>query len=160
MRMRVRRLYPVMVIAAVAVTGCGGEDSGSDSSEEAAVLAPVESFYSGLAEGDGAAACGALTVEAAAQLEGESTGLAEGTSCEDAIEQVGGALNDEARQAIESVEPTVKEINGASATVETETLNVESSGADAEVQREASEIKLTKDGDEWKISELPENPQA
>lgn len=160
MRTSLATLFSLATLVAVAIAGCGGGDDSGGSSEEDAVVAAAKSFYTAVAEGDGAAACGVLSEEATAQLEGESTGLPPGTTCEEGVEQISSLFNEEAKQAVSEVEPTVKEISGTTAIVEAETINQEAAGTDSDVESESAEIELTKEGDEWKISTLPENPQA
>ena len=155
---------PVGVIAvlgvAVLIGGCGGDDEGDEGGDEAAAVATVEDFYAAITEGDGEAACSTLTEDGRAQLEGGATGLAEGTTCEDAIEQVAGLFNEETLQAISEVEPTVTAISGTTATVEATSFNQTAAGDDAELEEETVEITMLKEGDEWKIDGLPDNPQA
>lgn len=149
------------VATSMAVAGCGGDDSGESGSseDEAAAVAAVTTLYDGIAGGDGEQACSVLSEDALAQIESESTGLPEDVSCEDALGQIGGLLNEEAKQAIQDVEPEVQEIDGDSAVVEVPVINQVAPGAGGEVEQQTGEIQLAKEGDEWKLTELPENPQ-
>jgi hypothetical protein len=155
---------PAGVIAvlgvAVLIGGCGGDDEGDESGDEAAAVAAVDDFYAGIADGDGEAACATLSDAGRAELEGGATGLAEGTTCEDAIEQVVELFNEETLQAISEVEPTVTAISGTTATVEATSFNQATTGEGAELEEETIEIDLVKEGEDWKIDGLPENPQA
>jgi hypothetical protein len=151
----------VMAVLGVAVLsgGCGG-DEGDEGGDEAAAVATVEDFYAGIADGDGEAACATLSDAGRAELEGGATGLAEGTTCEDAIEQIVGLFNEDTLQAISEVEPTVTALSGTTATVEATSFNQATTGEGAELEEESIEIEMVKEGDEWKIDGLPANPQA
>ena len=157
MRTHSLKLFPLTLLAVAALAGCGSDDEESDSGgDEAAVLEAVDGFYAGILDGDGEAACGQLTEEAVTQLESEATGLAPGTTCEDAVEQVVALFNEDAKQAIAEVEPSVTEITDTTAVVETTAINQAQEGTDSEIQEETIEINLVKEGEEWKISEFPQ----
>lgn len=114
------------VAVAAAIAGCGG------SSDEDDVVDRVESFWTAIVDGDGAAAC-ALMTESAQDV---YANVGKSGTCEGGVEQIAGAID--TSQFDTPVESDDVSIDGDTATV---TVGGEPT------------IALVKTGDEWLIDD-------
>jgi stage V sporulation protein SpoVS len=137
-----RGVASALVLAALALAACGGEDSTAN--EEAAVRSTVKDLYGAFADKDADGVCGVLTRrqrEAVAKGAGATTS----GSCEQvmgvALNFVGGKGLEDADQA----KVTKVSIDGEKAT------------ATVDFKGKPGELGLAKEGGEWRIDEF--NPK-
>jgi hypothetical protein len=131
------RHVTVVVGAAVAVAGCGG---GGGSDEDGAKSA-VKTYFSALADADGARACSQLSpAEQRLVLDQVQTRAPKvgAKTCADAVTAIGEQLPEAGQEKLRNAEFSDVSIDGASATVT--------------IKGATSDAKLTKSGDRWLIS--------
>jgi ketosteroid isomerase-like protein len=133
-----RAIYPVLV-AALAMAGCGG-GGGSDKQK---IESTITSYYKAFGSGDGAGACKQLTKDAIKLLE-KSAG---GQKCQDVLDAA------RKRPAYVRIAPKLKQarvvtvkVTGKDATAVTRIPGAGKNGAAATIT-----VPLKKEGDSWRI---------
>jgi hypothetical protein len=132
------RHVTVVVGAAVAVAGCGGGGGGSDEDD---AKSAVKTYFSALADADGARACSQLTpAEQRLVLDQVQTRAPKvgAKTCADAVTAIGEQLPEAGKEKLRGAEFSDVSIDGDSATVT--------------IKGATSDAKLTKSGDRWLIS--------
>lgn len=100
------------------------------------VTAAIDEFAEAVADGDGDAACERLTEDAQEEI-------AQGQDCEDVIEFVSGALDDEDKDELRDIEPEDVEVDGDTATATIPEV----------VEGGEDEIELVREDGDWLISD-------
>ena len=138
-----RAIAPILLVAALGVTGCGGGGGGKSDKEK--IEETVTSYYKAFGSGDSDSACSYLAKETVEELEK----AAQGQDCPKVLDQ---ALKrpDYARIAkqLSGVKVTSVRVTGKTATATTEVPGVGGSGGDPV----ATTVPLKEEGAEWKIA--------
>ena len=125
-------LVPMLALLAAGLVACGGDDEATTGPDEV-----VQGFVTGLATGDGAAACSSFSESSIADLE-----ETEGTSCEDAVIATTGDVSEEDQQAV------------ADSTFEiTEETDTTASVTATKPDGQSQSFELTLEDGEWKLSD-------
>lgn len=129
-----------LLIAALAMSACGGDDDSGDPGQSPDEVA--KSFSVASAKGDGETACGLLTEEGK-----EATATGAGTaSCEEAVSLIGEQVSEEGTDALEQVETATYQV------IE-ETEETASVQATAKGETPNAPFKLVKVDGEWRIDQ-------
>ena len=129
----------VVIATAVAVVAYYVVEPFQPTSGDPDVTAAIVDFGEAVADGDGDAACELLTEDAQEEI----TAGAQGQDCEDIIEFVGGALDDDDKDELRDLEPEDVEVDGDTATA---TIPELTEGGE-------EEIELVQEDGDWKISD-------
>jgi hypothetical protein len=127
------RLAAAILVAGVAIVGCGG---GSSKSDKQQIADTVATYYNAAAAGDGSKTCDLLAKRARTQLEQR----AGGRKCSDVV------TAELAAPAYKKIAPALK-----SAKVTNVVVNGDQATASVKTSIRSLSIPLAKEGDAWKI---------
>lgn len=137
-----RAIAPILLVAALIASGCGG---GGGKSDKEKIEETLTSYYKAFGSGDTESACNYLSEETAKELEKAAGG-------QDCPKVLARALKspDYARIAkeLEGVKVTSVKVRGKEATATTEVPGVAGSGGDPA----ATTVALKEEDSEWKIA--------
>lgn len=153
--MRLRGELALLALAVCVLSACGDkgghEGTASATADETAIRATIEQFYDDLQNGEGDAACGALTPEAADLLRRDTV--------ETAIYL--GQIQPSEGDGLDCTEAVARgyEAGGKSLTIRFGSVSVDGDTASVVLESKRDgppgRVKLTRDGEDWLIAELP-----